>query len=302
MQGPHQIAKERFINPEVLTRISNLELLARSVVEGFVGGLHRSPYKGFSVEFVEYRPYTPGDDPMHVDWKLYARTDRLFIKEFEDETNTSLQLLVDVSRSMDYGSNGITKLHYAFYLAVSLAYFMVRQRDSVGLTLFDDDIVTRLPAKSTSGHLRLLINEIRQAKAGGTTALGKPLHKLAETLRKRGFVVLVSDLLGSPEELLDGIRHFRFNGSEVIVFHILDPEELDFTFDKVLELEDIETGRKILLSAREVRETYLERMQSFCQQLEEGCGRLGADYHMIRTDQPLDFALFGYLAARRKRR
>lgn len=292
---------DRFILPEVLSRISSLELIARGVVEGFIGGLHRSPYKGFSVEFVEYRPYTPGDDPMHVDWKLFARTDRLYVKEFEDETNTSLQLLVDVSRSMDYGSGSTTKRTYAFYLAASLAYFMHRQRDGVGLTLFDNDIVTRLPAKSSKAHLQLVLNALESAGAGGTTALGKPLHRLAEAHRKRGFVVLISDLLDDAEAILDGLRHFRYRGNEVIVFHLLDPAEVDFKFKNLLHFEDMETGERRLLESEDARETYLENLKRHQEAIREGCGGLGAEYVFVRTDQPLDFALFEYLTARRRK-
>lgn len=292
---------ERFIRPEVLSRIANLELLARGVVEGFVSGLHRSPYKGFSVEFAEYRPYTPGDDAMHVDWKLYGRTDRLYVKEFEEETNTSLHLLVDVSRSMSYGSADVSKLQYAFYLAASLAYFIIRQRDAVGLTLFDRDIVRRIPPRSTSSHLHRLLTELEQAEAGAATDLAKPLHLLADGIKRRGFVVLISDLLGDPEALADGLKHFRFNGHEVIVFHLIDPQEAAFQFEDLIEFEDLETGEKLLLDAETARAIYLENLDRFRERVERECGVLGIDYEAVTTDQPLDFALFEYLAARRKR-
>ena len=292
---------ERFIRPEVLSRIANLELLARGVVEGFVNGLHRSPYKGFSVEFAEYRPYTPGDDVMHVDWKLFGRTDRLYVKEFEEETNTSLHLLVDVSRSMSYGTTRVSKLDYAFYLAASLAYFMIRQRDAVGLTLFDRDIVRRIPARSVSTHLHRLLTVLESAGPGAATELGKPLHRLAEGLKRRGFVVLISDLLDDPDKLVDGLRHFRFNGHEVILFHLMDPQEIAFQFEDLIEFEDLETGEKLLLDAESARAVYLENLERFRDQIARACGVLGIDYEPITTDQPLDFALFEYLAARRKR-
>ena len=196
----------RFIDPAVLSRISNLELLARGVVEGFVTGLHRSPYKGFSVEFMSYRPYMPGDDLMHLDWKLFARTDRYYIKEFEDETNTALHILLDVSGSMDYASNGLTKRTYASYLAASLAYLATRQRDGVGVTFFDDRVHAHIPARSTKGHLQTILRHLEGAPSGGKTAIGKPLHKLAEQHRRRGFVALISDLLDEPEALMEQVR------------------------------------------------------------------------------------------------
>lgn len=291
-------APVRFIRPEVLSRIATLEMLARGVVEGFVTGLHRSPYKGFSVDFMEYRPYIPGDDPMRIDWKLFARSDRYYIKEFEDETNTRMHLLVDVSRSMDYASAEVTKRDYAFFLAASLAYLMIRQRDAVGLTLFDDDVRHTIPARSSKTHLHLLLREMEHAAPGGTTALGKPLHALAERHRRRGFVVLISDLLDDPDTLIDGLRHFRFNGHEVLVFHLLDPQEIAFDFEDMVEFEDLETGKTMLVEAEAAREMYQANFDRYRAKLKKACGLLGVDYVPITTDQPLDFALFNYLAAR----
>ncbi len=296
-----QTAATRFIAPQVLSRISNLELLARAVVEGFVAGLHRSPYKGFSVDFMEYRPYIPGDDPLRIDWKLFARTDRLYVKEYEDETNTRMHLLVDVSRSMSYTSAGLTKLDYSFFLAASLAYLMVRQRDAVGLTLFDEQVVARIPPRSTKGHLHLLLTEMEGATPGAQTHLGKPLHELAEQQRKRGFVVLISDLLDDPAALVDGLKHFRFKGHEVIVFHVMDPQEVRFDFSDVVEFEDLETGERMLIEAETARAGYLDNLERFRASLRKECGLLGIDYTLLTTDQPLDFALFNYLAARKRK-
>ncbi len=296
-----QTAATRFIAPQVLSRISNLELLARAVVEGFVAGLHRSPYKGFSVDFMEYRPYIPGDDPLRIDWKLFARTDRLYVKEYEDETNTRMHLLVDVSRSMSYTSAGLTKLDYSFFLAASLAYLMVRQRDAVGLTLFDEQVVARIPPRSTKGHLHLLLTEMEGATPGAQTHLGKPLHELAEQQRKRGFVVLISDLLDDPAALVDGLKHFRFKGHEVIVFHVMDPQEVHFDFSDVVEFEDLETGERMLIEAETARAGYLDNLERFRASLRKECGLLGIDYTLLTTDQPLDFALFNYLAARKRK-
>ncbi len=294
-------APTRFINPEILSRISNLALLARGVVEGFIAGLHRSPYKGFSVDFVSYRPYLPGDDPLRIDWKLYARSDRLYIKEFEDETNAGMRLMVDVSGSMAYTSGGVSKQEYAFYLAASLAHLMMRQRDAVGLTLFDEKIRTRIPPKSSRGHLQTLLQHMEQAKSGSGTTLGKPLHELADATRRRGFVVLISDMLAPIAPLLEGLKHFRFLGHEVLLFHILDPQELEFEFTDLVEFEDVESGEKMLVSAEDAQAQYQANLNAHLQQLRQTCGTLGIDYTLLSTKQPLDFALFNYLAARRKK-
>lgn len=296
-----QREKTRFIQPEVLSRISSLELMARGVVEGFLSGLHRSPYKGFSVEFLSYRPYIPGDDLMHLDWKLFARTDRYYIKEFEDETNTSLHLLVDLSHSMGYTSRGITKLQYGSFLAASLAYLMIRQRDGAGLTLFDDKIVERIPPRSTRGHLHTILTFLEQARLGTRTEIGKPLHELAEHTTKRGFVVLISDLLDDTEAIINGLRHFRYQGHEVIVFHILDPQEVHFDFNDLVEFEDMETGEKLLIVSEAIKENYIENVNRFLATMKKECALLGIDYSLLTTDQPLDYALFNYLAARQRR-
>ena len=289
----------RFIKPDVLSRIANLELLARSVVEGFIAGLHESPYKGVSVDFMEYRPYIPGDDLRHIDWKLYARTDRHYIKEYEDETNTQLHLLVDVSHSMGYRSTeGLTKLTYSLYMAAALAYLMIRQRDAVGITFFDEQIVSRLPARSTKNHLHTLLKHLENAELGKKTAIGKPLHTLARRQQKRGMIVLISDLLDEPPAIADGLKHFRFKGHEVIVFHVMDAREMTFDFDDLVELEDMETGEKMLVEPATAREIYLENLREYRAALEKQCGLLGVDYTLLTTDQPLDFALLEYLTAR----
>lgn len=287
-----------FIDPNVLSRISNLELLARAVVEGFVSGLHRSPYKGFSVEFMSYRPYIPGDDLMRLDWKLFARSDRYYVKEFEDETNTSLSILLDVSASMDYSSIGITKREYASFLAASMAYLVIRQRDAAGITFFDDKIIEHIPPRSTTGHLHTILQHLKTVGPGARTEVGKPLHELAERHRKRGFVILISDLLDDAEAIVNGLRHFRFQGHEVIVFHIMDPAELSFDFSDLVEFEDMETGEKLLIASESSRDLYLENLERYKATLLRECGLLGVDYALLPTNRPLDFALFQYLAAR----
>ena len=291
----------RFLKPEVLSRISNLQLLARTVVEGFIAGLHKSPYKGASVEFMSYRPYIPGDDPLHLDWKLFARTDRLYVKEYQDETNTSVNLLVDISPSMGYTSGDVSKLDYAFFLAASLGYFMWRQQEAVGLTLFDEAIVQRIPPRKASGHFLTILQQMHKADLGQPSQIGKPLHQLAEFQKRRGFVVLISDLLDDPEAIIEGIQHFRFEGHEVLVFHVFDPQEIAFDFSDMVEFEDLETGEKMLLDAQSARDVYLKNLGHFRDTLQERMARLGADYHFVQTDEPLDFALFKFLASRQRK-
>lgn len=291
-------APTRFIKPEILSRISNLELLARGVVEGFITGLHRSPYKGFSSDFMEYRPYIPGDDTMHIDWKAWARTDRLFVKEFEDETNTHLQIMVDSSASMGFSSGETSKLDYAMYLAASLGYLMVRQRDAVGFTLFDKDIVTRIPARSTRGHLHHIFEEMDKAAPANETSLGKPLHTLAERHRKRGIQVIISDFFGDIDEIVEGLKHFKFRGHDVILFQIVDPAEVSFTYSDFVEFRDLESGEVMLVDAAQARDSYLEKFREHQEVLRKESNLLNIDLTTLATDQPLDFGLFNYLAAR----
>ncbi len=300
-ENSSNIPGTRFIDPDILSRISNLELLARSVVEGFVSGLHKSPYKGFSVEFMEYRPYIPGDDPARIDWKVFARSDRLYIKEFEDETNTNCHVLLDVSNSMAYTSSKVNKFDYGAFLAASLSYFMIRQRDSVGLCLFDNEIINRIPAKSTPGHLHSILNTLENTQIGTKTGFGKPLHEMADSIKKRGFVVLISDLMEDPEQIIDGLKHFRFNGHEVIVFHILDPFEVSYSFKDLVELQDMETGEKILVSPETAKDIYLNNLNQFRDTIKKECGLLNVDYCPLITNKPLDFALFEYLGSRVKK-
>ena len=218
--------EQRFLDPADLARLGTLESKARIVVEGVLSGLHRSPFKGFSVEFAEYRQYMPGDDLATIDWKVYARSDRHYVKKFEEETNLDCHILLDVSASMGYGSPGVTKLEYATYLAASLAYLMNRQRDAVGLTAFDEKIVQMLPASARPGHLRSVLLTLDGLKLGLRTNLSKPLHQLADNLSKRGMVVLISDLLDDPDRVISGLKHFHFRGTDVVVFHVLHSDEL----------------------------------------------------------------------------
>ena len=292
----------RFLDPAVLARLGTLELKARTVVEGFLSGLHRSPFKGFSVEFAEYRQYMPGDDLSTIDWKVYARSDRYYVKKFEEETNLNCYLLVDVSASMGYGSAGVTKLQYASMLAGSLAFLMQRQRDAVGLTTFDDSIVAMVPPSGRPSHLRSILSTLDRATLGRKTDVAKPLHMLADGIAKRGMVILISDLLDEPEHVVEGLRHFRFRGTDVIVFHVMDPAELTFPFTPASRFRDLEDGGELMAVPSVVREQYLEDMNGAIDRYKRELGGAGIDYRVLDTSQPLEFALMSYLSTRGKGR
>jgi uncharacterized protein (DUF58 family) len=292
----------RFLDPAVLARLGTLELKARTVVEGFLTGLHRSPYKGFSVEFAEYRQYMPGDDLSTIDWKVYARSDRFYVKKFEEETNLDCYLLLDISASMGYGAKGITKIRYASMLAASLAYLMNRQRDAVGLTTFDDSIVSMLPPSARPGHLRSILLTLDRMTLGHKTDVSKPLHLLADGISKRGMVVLISDLLDDPASVVDGLRHFRFRGTDVIVFHVMDPDELTFPFERASRFRDLERGDELMAVPSVVREDYMNALNSALEVYKRELGTGGIDYRLLNTSEPLEFALMSYLSTRGRAR
>ena len=292
-------ARERqFLDPSVVARLGTLELKARTIVEGFLSGLHRSPFKGFSVEFAEYRQYMPGDDLSTIDWKVYARSDRHYVKKFEEETNLDCHLMLDVSASMGYGSRGITKHEYASCLAAALAYLMNRQRDACGLTAFDDKIVSMLPASARPGHLRALLVALSRLELGLATDVSKPLHQLADSLSKRGMVVLISDLIDDPERVIRGLKHFQFRGTDVIVFHVLDPDEIEFPFDRPTRFEDLETDEEVMAVPSVVRPHYLKAIGELIDHYKRDLGGCGIDYQLLSTKEPLEFALLAYLSTR----
>jgi uncharacterized protein (DUF58 family) len=290
-----------FIDPAALMAIRNLELRARTVVEGFWHGLHRSPYHGFSVEFTEYRPYSPGDDPRYLDWRLVARTDRYFIKKFEDETNLRCHLLIDNSRSMTFGSRGYMKATYANTLAATLAYFLSKQGDAVGLLTFDEGVREYLPARNRPGHLRHLMLALDQPAGGTATDLAAPLRRMAELLRKRGLVVLVSDLLAPVETLETNLALLTAAGHEVILFQLLDPAELTFNFDDAARFLDLESGRDLFLEPELARKDYVRRLEAHIASIDAMCSHLGISFQRLATDQPLELALFDFLKARAAR-
>ncbi len=280
-----------------------MELKARTIVEGFLSGLHRSPYKGFSVEFAEYRQYLPGDDLSRLDWKVYARTDRHYVRKYEEETNLECHLLLDQSASMAYrGTAPMSKLEYGSVLAGSLAFLMHRQRDAPGLVAFDDQIRFRLPAAGRPGHLQALLLGLEHLEVGQRTNVGRPLHELAEALVKRGLVVLISDLLDDPGRVINGLKHLKFRGSEVIVFQLLDPTELTFSFRSAATFKDVETAQEVVADPSQARASYLRALAALTQQYGRELRGAGIDYVRIDTSQPLDFALLAYLSARARRK
>ena len=292
----------RFLDPAILARLGTLELKARTVVEGFLSGLHRSPFKGFSVEFAEYRQYMHGDDLSSIDWKVYARTDRYYVKKFEEETNLNCYLLLDVSASMGYGSKGVTKLEYASMLAGSLAYLMQRQRDAVGLATFDDAIVSMLPPSARPSHLRSLLVTLDRMAPGKQTNVARPLHQLADGIAKRGLVILISDLIDEPERVIEGLRHFRFRGTDVVVFHVMDRSELTFPFTRASRFRDLEGGDELMAVPSVVREQYLGELNRTIDRYKRELGAAGIDYRLLDTSEPLELALMSYLSTRGKGR
>ena len=292
----------RHLDPAVVARLATLELKARAIVEGFITGLHRSPFRGFSVEFAEYRPYLPGDDLAGLDWKVYARSDRHFVKKFEEETNVECHLLVDVSRSMQYGTGPMTKREYAQTLAACLAYLMQRQRDAAGLMAFDNDIVRRVPPGTRPGHLRMLLAELDRLPDGRDSDLSKPLERLAAALVRRGIIVLISDLLDEPARVIRGLELLRARGSEVVVFQVLDRAELTFPFENATQFRDLETGAEVLTRPADVRETYLASFGAMQRGYSEAFGAAGIEYVTLDTHEPLDRALSAWLTARARRR
>lgn len=288
----------RFLDPAVLARIDNLELLARTVVDGFLTGLHRSPYLGFSLDFAEHRPYMPGDDVRRIDWRLYARTDRHYIKLFEAETNANFAVLLDVSRSMSYGSHAVTKLDYARYLAAALAFFSNRQRDRVGLVTFDHDIVDYVP--SSMKHMDTVLHILARTEAGRPGSLAAPLLKITERLSRKGILVVISDFYEEPDQILESLGLLRARGQDVIVFHVLDPTEMDFPFEEASGFEDMETGEQIPVIPERLREDYGRLVQEHVGELRTRFAAQRIDYALLDTSQPLDLALFAYLSARER--
>jgi uncharacterized protein (DUF58 family) len=291
-------AVSSFIDPVTLMRIKSLQLRARIVVNGFLSGLHRSPHHGFSVEFSEYRQYTPGDDPRHLDWRLFARSDRYYIKRFEDETNLRCTFVVDLSRSMSFSSIAYSKVDYARTVAATFAYFLSTQRDAAGLVTFDEEIADFVPARYRPGHLHRLMVCLERAVAGSSTDVSKPLEQIAATVRKRGMIVLISDLLTPPEVLAPRLGFLRSQGHEVVLLRVLDPAEIDFSFDKAANFVDLETGKDLYIDPIAARAQYQANFQKHASAVEATCRDLGIDLYTLSTDRPLELALFDFLHSR----
>jgi uncharacterized protein (DUF58 family) len=278
-----------------------MELRARLVVEGFITGLHKSPYHGFSVEFAEHRQYMPGDEIRHIDWKVYGRTDRYYIKQYEEETNLKSYIILDASRSMQYASPGnITKLEYASYLVASLSYMMLKQQDAVGLTIFDERITTYLPPHATRAYLRQILVTLEKLEPGNGTGAGTSLHQVADRIKRRGLVIIISDLLDKPDEVLAALKHFRHKKNEVIVMQVLDPRELTFAFDEDAIFKDMETADRLMTQPWQIRKAYQREMGAFVERYKKECRENYVDYVQLDTATPFDVALIEYLSKRAK--
>ena len=288
----------RLIDPKVLARLADLELVARTVVEGFINGMHRSPYLGLSLDFAEHRAYMPGDDIRRIDWRLFARTDRFYVKEFEADSNADFIAVVDVSRSMGFGTGEVTKLDYARCLAASLAYFAHKQRDRVGLVTFDEDVVDFVPPSAK--HLDAVLHSLDRARPGGRGELARPFAKVAEAVRRRGILVLVSDLYEEPQRVVEAMRSLGRQGSDLIVFHVLDPAEVHFPFQESAGYEDVETGERLPVVPEQVREEYRRLVAEHIATLSRVLGKDRIDYVQIETSTPLDGALFAYFSRRER--
>lgn len=287
-----------FIDPSVLASLHNLELRARVVVEGFISGLHKSSHRGFSVEFNDYRNYYRGDDMRHVDWKLYARSDKFYIKQYEDETNVRCYIVLDSSASMGYSSGGMSKLEYGRTLASALAYFIMRQRDAVGLITFDEKVNDYIPALCRQPHLIRILRVLAGLKAGAATNIVRPLSDLAVNLSRKSLVILISDLLEDEVRTIKTLQRLRSMGNDVIVFQVMDDAELNFTFHEATEFIDAETSESYITSPAAIRDAYLENLNQFLGFCKKQCQSSGVDYCLVNTSQPLDAALTSYISRR----
>jgi uncharacterized protein (DUF58 family) len=293
---------QQYLQPEFVSNVRNLELVARMIVEGFLVGLHKSPYHGFSVEFSQNRPYMPGDNIRDIDWKVYGRTNRFYIKQFEEETNLRAYLLLDTSGSMDYGSRNIKKIEYAKFLAAALSYLFIKQRDAAGLVTFSDAIHRYLPPKSSPAYLRHILKELTELKVvPKKTIISETLHTLAEKIKRKSLIVLLTEFLyEDPALILEGLKHFRHYKHEILVFNILDPNDRLFNFSDDSTFVDLETGEKVKTQPYFLREKYREKIEFFYQKLQRECRNYNIDFQNLLTDEPYDRALFRYLLKRKK--
>jgi len=286
------------VDPKILARIGNLELLAKTVVDGFINGMHRAPFFGASIDFAEHRGYVAGDDIRRVDWRLYARTDRYYVKQYEADTNTNFSILFDISRSMKFTSGGVSKLEYGAFLGACLGYLATRQRDRVGIITFDEDIVTHVPPSAK--HFDMVLHTLDRATAERPGHLSAPLHKMAEHFKRRGILLLISDFYDEPEAILDAIKPFKFLGNDLIVFHVLDPQEITFDYEDASAFEDLESREQIPVVPQSFRAEYRRLIQEHITSLQTKFSEQRIDYALLNTSEPLDRALFSYLSSREK--
>lgn len=292
---------KKYLQPETIAKLDNIELKARLVVEGFITGLHKSPYHGFSVEFAEHRQYRLGDETRHIDWKVFARTNRYYVKEFEEETNLRCNIALDKSGSMGYASKGnISKFEYAIYLAAAISYMLINQRDATGLALYDTEIETYLPPKSKVSYIHDILRTLAQTVTSNETGTAKALDGLAERIKRRGLVVIMSDFFDEPESILKAIRHFRHKNHELIVFHILDPREIDFELGSGATFRDLETKEELLTLPYHIQKAYKQTMAEFIEQIKKQCVQNNADYNLIVTSDTFDKPLREFIAKRNK--
>ena len=288
----------KHLDPKTLNKLARLELKARAIVEGYITGLHKSPYHGFSVEFAEHREYAPGDDLRYIDWKVFGRSDRFYIKQYEEETNYRCHVLLDTSESMAYGRTGVTKFEYGAMIAAALSYLISKQQDSVGLALFRESILKQVQPGSSSQHLRQVFHELEQAKPDGKTSLGKVLHEAAEKITRKGLVLILSDAFDDVEAVLEGLQHLRHRRHEVLFFHLMDRDELEFSFRDMTKFEGMEAMGDVLASPHALRKHYLAEVEAFQAKLRKGCRDYNVDYKLFDTSEPLDIALTTYLTTR----
>jgi len=287
-----------FVDPKVLARIENLELVARILVDGFINGIHKASYLGVSVDFAEHRGYMPGDDIRRIDWRLYARTDRYYVKEFEADSNANFSVILDVSKSMGFSSGGLSKLDYAKFLAASLTYLANQQRDRVGIVTFDSEIIERVPPSAK--HLDVVFHTIDRAIAGRPGLLGGPLLRMTEFFKRRGILALISDFYEEPDTILRAVKQFRAQGHDVMVFHVLDPAELEFPYDAASSFEDMESGERIPIVPENLREQYKKLIEEHTSALAKSFNEQRIDYAVFITSTPIDYALFAFLSARER--
>jgi uncharacterized protein (DUF58 family) len=288
----------KFFDPEGLSRIGNLELIAHQVVEGFLTGRHRSPYHGFSVEYLDHRSYSPGDEVRSIDWKILARTNKYYVKLFQDETNLRAHILLDCSKSMAFKSGKLSKLEYGSYLAAALTHLMLRQNDAVGLVLFDDEIRTMLAPKARPTQLRRILELLEGSPAKGDTDVGGILHQVAERIKRRALVIIISDLIDDEAKIANGLQHFRHNKHEVIVIHVMDDAELTFPYERVTRFKDMEGVARVTANPKSLRSRYLSRIHGFIEGIKAACFERGISYNLANTNESYDAFLAAYLEKR----